>query len=91
MKPRSKIEIIADILESIMSDSTMPSSKIMYKAFLSYKQLKEYVPLLLQNELIQQHENGQTLMITSKGLNFLEMYNRLPEFLTAADRMTMRN
>lgn len=48
MKHRSKVEIIADMLETIMADSSMSSSKIMYKAFLSYKQLKEYVPLLLQ-------------------------------------------
>jgi predicted transcriptional regulator len=84
MKHRSKIEIIADILETIMTDSSMSSSKIMYKAFLSYKQLKEYVPLLLQNELIQQQEKDRTLMITDKGMYFLEMYNNLPEFVGVA-------
>jgi predicted transcriptional regulator len=81
MKHRSKVEIIADMLETIMADSSMSSSKIMYKAFLSYKQLKEYVPLLLQNELIRHGEKDRTFMITDKGLYYLEMYNNLPEFV----------
>ncbi|MFL6420464.1 MAG: winged helix-turn-helix domain-containing protein [Nitrososphaeraceae archaeon] len=50
---RSKIEIIADILQCIMNDNTLSSSKVMYKSFLTYKQLKEYLPFLLQNELIK--------------------------------------
>jgi predicted transcriptional regulator len=84
MKHRSKVEIIAYMLETIMADSSMSSSKIMYKAFLSYKQLKEYVPLLLQNELIRHGEKDRTFMITDKGLYYLEMYNNLPEFVGIA-------
>jgi predicted transcriptional regulator len=67
-----------------MADSSMSSSKIMYKAFLSYKQLKEYVPLLLQNELIKHGEKNRTFMITDKGMYYLEMYNNLPEFVGIA-------
>ena len=70
---RSKIEIIADILQCIMNDSTLSSSKVMYKSFQTYKQMKEYLPFLLQNEL--------KVTITNKGLHFLEMYNMFPEFL----------
>ena len=81
MRHRSKIEIIADILQSVMNDSGMSSSKVMCRAYLSYKQLKEYVPLLLQNDLIQHGGKERTLTITNKGLQFLEMYNRLPEFV----------
>lgn len=62
----------------------MSSSKIMYKAFLSYKQLKEYVPLLLQNELIKHGEKNRTFMITDNGMYYLEMYNNLPEFVGIA-------
>jgi predicted transcriptional regulator len=80
MKHR-KIEIIAYILESIMNDSTLSSSKLMLKAFLTYKQTKEYLPFLLQNELIKHDDKDLTLRITSKGLHFLEMYNRLPELV----------
>jgi predicted transcriptional regulator len=64
-----------------MSDSTISSTKIMYKAFLSYKELKEYIPLLLQNGFIRLQEKDHTIMITNKGMYFLEIYNRLPEFV----------
>lgn len=86
MKNRSKIEIIADMLECIMNDGTLPSSKLMLKAFLTYKQSKEYLPFLLQTELIKYDDKGRTLRINSKGLHFLEIYNRLPEFIERNDR-----
>ena len=81
MKHSTKIEIIADILQSIMNDSTLSTSKEMYKAFLTYKQMKEYLPFLLQNELIKYGNKNPTFTITNKGLHFLEMYNMFPEFL----------
>jgi predicted transcriptional regulator len=64
-----------------MNDSTMSTSKLMFKAFLSYRQMKEYLPFLLQNEFIKHDEDNGTLRIADKGLRFLEMYNRLPEFV----------
>jgi predicted transcriptional regulator len=88
LKNRSRIEIIAaDILERIMNDGTMSSSKLMLKAFLTYKQSKEYLPFLLQNEFVKYDDKDRTLRITSKGLHFLEMYNRLPEFVERTDRL----
>ena len=82
---RTKIEIIADILQSIMNDSTL--SKVMYKSFLTYKQMKEYLPFLLENEFIKYDDQDRTLRINSKGLHFLEIYNRLPEFEERIDRL----
>ena len=70
---RTKIEIIADILQSIMNDSTLSTSKVMYKSFLTYKQMKEYLPFLLQNELIKYSDKDRTFTITNKGLPFLEI------------------
>ena len=87
LKNRSKIEIIADILECIMNDGTLSSAKLMLKAFLTYKQTKEYLPFLLQNEFIKYGDKDRTLRITGKGLHFLEMYNRLPEFVERIDRL----
>jgi predicted transcriptional regulator len=88
MKHSSKIEIIAEILESIMNNSTLSSSKLMLKAFLTYKQMKEYLPFLLQNELIKHDDKDRTLRITNKGLQFLEIYNRLPEFVERPIRIS---
>jgi predicted transcriptional regulator len=53
----------------------------MYKAFLTYKQMIEYLPFLLQNESIKHDAKDSNLRITNKGLQLLEMYNRLPGFV----------
>jgi predicted transcriptional regulator len=86
MKHRSKIEIIADILECVMNDSTLSSSKLMFKAFITYKQTKEYLPFLLENELIKYDDKDNTLRITNKGLHFLKVYNILPKIVERIDR-----
>jgi predicted transcriptional regulator len=80
MKHRSKIEIIAHILQSIMNDSALSTSKLMFKAFLTYKQIKDYLPFLLQSELIKYDDKNGSLRITNKGLQFLDIYNRLPGY-----------
>ena len=51
MKYRSRTEIVSMILEAANGGAT--KTKIMYKAFLSYAQLKEYLSLLIENNLIE--------------------------------------
>jgi predicted transcriptional regulator len=53
----------------------------MYKSFLSYAQLKEYLSVLIENNLIECLEGTQTYKTTEKGLNFLKMYNEIGELL----------
>ena len=48
MKYRSRTEIVAMILEAANGGAT--KTKIMYKAFLSYAQLKEYLSVLIEND-----------------------------------------
>ena len=70
-----------------MNDGTLSNSKLILKAFLTFKQSKEYLPFLLQNEFIKYDDKDRTLRITSKGLHFVEMYNRLPEFIERINRL----
>ena len=56
-------------------------TKIMYKAFLSYAQLREYLSVLIENNLIEYIEGLQTYKTTEKGLNFLKMHNEIGELL----------
>jgi predicted transcriptional regulator len=49
MKYRSRTDIAEMILEA--ANGGAAKTKIMYKAFLSYAQLKEYLTVLLQNGL----------------------------------------
>jgi predicted transcriptional regulator len=53
----------------------------MYKAYLSYAQLKEYLSVLIENNLLGYIEGTQTYKTTEKGLNFLKMNNEIGELL----------
>ncbi|MDF2737094.1 MAG: hypothetical protein K0S93_950 [Nitrososphaeraceae archaeon] len=56
-------------------------TKIMYTAFLSYNQLKEYLTILIENNLIEYLDGTQTFKTTEKGLNYLKMHNEMAELL----------
>jgi predicted transcriptional regulator len=56
-------------------------TKIMYSAFLSYNQLKDYLSVLIENNLIECIEGTQTYKTTEKGLNFIKMHNEIGELL----------
>jgi predicted transcriptional regulator len=53
----------------------------MYKAMLSYTQLKEYVSVLIQNNLIEYRDGTKICRTTEKGLNLLKMQNEMGELL----------
>ena len=53
----------------------------MYSAFLSYNQLKDYLSVLIENNLIECLEGNNTFKTTEKGLNFLKMNNEIGELL----------
>ncbi|HJR85324.1 MAG TPA: winged helix-turn-helix domain-containing protein [Nitrososphaeraceae archaeon] len=79
MKYRSRTEIVSMILESANGSAT--KTKIMYKAFLSYAQLREYLSVLIENNLLEYLEGTQTYKTTEKGLNLLKMHNEIGELL----------
>ncbi len=56
-------------------------TRIMYKAFLSYAQLRECLCVLIENNLLEYLEGSQTYKTTEKGLNFLKLYNEIGELL----------
>ena len=67
MKYRSRTEIVGNILDSANGGAT--KTKIMYKAFLSYNQLREYLSILIENNLIEYLEGIKNIKTTEKGLN----------------------
>ena len=79
MKNRSRTEIVGNILDAANGGAT--KSKIMYKAFLSYGQLKEYLSVLIENNLLEYIEGTQTYKTTEKGINFLKIYSEIGELL----------
>jgi predicted transcriptional regulator len=79
MKYRSRTEIVSMILEAANGGAT--KTRIMYKAFLSYAQLKEYLSVLIENNLLEYLEGVQTYKTTEKGFNLLKMHNEIGELL----------
>ncbi len=75
MKYRSRTDIVSQILESASERAT--KTRIMYKAYLSYAQLKEYIAVLVENGLLEFEKGGQTYKTTGKGLVFLKTYSQI--------------
>lgn len=65
------------MLDSARSGIT--KTKMMYKAFLSYGQLVEYLKYLQENDLITYEEGTQLYKPTEKGLKFLNLSEELSE------------
>jgi predicted transcriptional regulator len=82
MKYRSRTEIVSNILEA--ANGGVTKTKIMYKAFLSYAQLKEYLSVLIENNLIEYLDGTHKFKTTEKGLNLLKMHNEMGELLHTA-------
>ncbi|MFL6454239.1 MAG: winged helix-turn-helix domain-containing protein [Nitrososphaeraceae archaeon] len=83
MKYRSRTDIVGLILEAANGGAT--KTRIMYKAFLSYAQLKEYLTVLLQNDLLEYEEGRQNFRTTEKGIRLLQMYNQFDEMMRITD------
>jgi predicted transcriptional regulator len=85
VKYRSRTEIVGMILEAANGGAT--KTKIMYKAFLSYAQLREYLSVLIENNLLEYLDGTQTYKTTEKGLNFLKMHSEIGELLQTPPKL----
>jgi predicted transcriptional regulator len=56
----------------------------MYKAFLGYNQLNEYLRLLTENNLLSYDAYTRTFKTTEKGLKFLKIYHEMDNMIKAA-------
>ena len=81
MKYRSRTDIVGLILEAANGGGAT-KTKIMYKAFLSYAQLKEYLTVLLEKKLLEYEEDTKFFRTTEKGLHLLQMYNQFDEMMS---------
>jgi predicted transcriptional regulator len=81
-KYRNRIEIICQILEAA-NGGVIKKIEIMYKANLSYTQLKEYVIVLTESDLLRYDLDKQTFKTTEKGLRFLDSYNHMDAVMKA--------
>jgi predicted transcriptional regulator len=77
MKYRSRSDIIGLILEAANGGAT--KTKIMYKAFLSFAQMREYLSTLLEKDLIRYEEGSRKYKTTEKGMRMLHIYTQINE------------
>ena len=80
LKNRSKTDIVGLILE-VANVEGATKTKIMYKAFLSSSQLKEYLEMLMENSLLEFEEERQFYRTTEKGIRFLQTYAQVHEMM----------
>lgn len=82
MKYRSRNNIISEILDSA-NDGNATKTKLMYKAYLSFGQIKEYLSVLTENDLLSYDTHTQTFKTTKRGLMFLKAYNQMHDMIKA--------
>ncbi|TLY06490.1 MAG: hypothetical protein E6K85_10620 [Thaumarchaeota archaeon] len=78
MKYRSRTDIVTKILDAAGPHGTN-KTKIMYKAFLSYAQLREYLSILIANGLLEENVAEKLYKLTEKGTKFMTIYQHMDE------------
>jgi predicted transcriptional regulator len=86
VKYRSRTEIVSRILEA--ADDGANKTKIMYMAFLSYVQIKEYLSMLVNEELLEYDQKTQTYRTTEKGRKTIKVCKALDKFLAIKNEVT---
>jgi predicted transcriptional regulator len=79
MKYRDRTEITARILD--VAQEGVLITKIMYAAFITHLQLKEYLLFLKENSLLQYDPHTKLYTTTEKGRRFLDSYKEMERLL----------
>ena len=82
MKYRSRSEIIAMILQTANKGAT--KTRIMYAAYLSYAQLKEYLQFLQSKGLLSYEEGTSLFRLTEKGLEYLSTFDKISDMISVS-------
>jgi predicted transcriptional regulator len=71
-KYRSRTEIVHQILATAKEIDGVTKTRIMFKSYLSFVQLKEYLKLLMDSELLEYLPERNAYRTTDKGVKMLE-------------------
>ena len=83
MKYRSNNDIIKEILDAANDGGGATKTKIMYQAFLSYAQLKEYLTELTETGLLNYDIDSRQFKTTETGQQFLDTFNQISDVMKA--------
>jgi predicted transcriptional regulator len=83
MKAGRQTEIIQIILETITSrEEGITKTQLMYKSFMSYIQLVEYLTVLRRSGLIEYNPSTSTYKTTMRGLRLLQVTKEINKLVT---------
>jgi predicted transcriptional regulator len=83
VKYRSRTDIAAAILQ-IVKDGAI-KTHIMYRAFMSYPQLTEYLAMLQETGMLEFDGEQKLFITTAKGERFLHMHENLEKMFAKED------
>ncbi len=82
MRNRDRTEITRQILDITNGTAeNITKTKLMYSTFLTYRQIKEYLTLLTEKELLNYDSLTQTYKTTEKGKKLLQFCNELEDIM----------
>jgi predicted transcriptional regulator len=87
VKYRSRTDIVANMLQIAQGGAI--KTKIMYRAFLSFPQLKEYLELLTDSGLLEYSVEDRQYRTTEKGRHFLKLYKEVGQALAPKEGRAM--
>jgi predicted transcriptional regulator len=77
---KDRSQSISSILE-LLNGRALRQSSIVQKSGVTYKQVKEYVTLLTNCDLLCYNDQDLTYKTTAKGLQYLTLHNQMSELL----------
>ncbi len=88
MKYRSRTDIAAMILRAANNGAT--KTRLMYSAYLSYTQVKEYMEFLMEKGLLTYEPGSSLYKLTERGAKFLNAYDQISEMVSVGN-LTQRH
>jgi predicted transcriptional regulator len=85
---RNRVDILAQLLDAASTPTT--KTKMMYKGMLSYEQLKGYLVMLIENDLIAYDKPSGRFTTTHKGYQFMKRYEDLNELIVPMASMVAK-
>ncbi len=89
MKYRSRNDIFASILQAASEEKEGAKlTKIMYKSFVSYLQLSDFLAELTKHELLIFDSKSKRYAVTQRGIKFLDLYLKMDHLIQPEDQVS---
>lgn len=75
------------ILQAASAGAT--KTRIMYSAYLSYAQVKEYLSFLIERDLIRYEEGSQLYKLSERGMQLLQAYEGISDMISLNGQKTV--